>query len=211
MNNLINFTIMKHFFLPLCVIFLMQYAVSAQSSWKSPDYKQQAYRKVMVRAKFSDELQKRKIEDATVKLLQDNGIAAIPSYSNLTDQDLLSLENFMAKADALEIDALVVYAITGENTEYKNTPNLNMNVGIPVHLGIFRGALGTNLPIAGGTKTIKTITANANFFNRTSKDLQWSFPLKVKVKGDMDQLASSFAKTTINAMIKDQLFLPGSN
>jgi hypothetical protein len=201
---------MKNVIISICTIFLLQAVAIAQSSWISPEYKQQAYRKVMVRAKFSDELQKRKIEDATVKLLQDNGIAAIPSYSNLTDQDLLSLENFMAKADALEIDALVVYAITGENTEYKSTPNLNMNVGIPVHLGIFRGALGTNLPIAGGTKTIKIITANANFFNRSSKDLQWSFPLKVKVKGDMDHLAASFAKTTINAMLKDQLFVQGS-
>ncbi len=198
---------MKQFLVIACGILLLQNFGMAQFSWKSPGYKAEAYRKVMVLAKFSDELNKRLIEDAMVKLLNEKGIIAIPAYSNIVDSDISSEKAFMIKADALEIDGLIVYTIKGTNTEYKNTPSVNMNLGLPVKLGIFRGFLGTNVPVAGGTKSVTIVNAKASFYNRSSKSMQWSLPLSGKLKKGADKLADSFALLTLNAMLKDQLFL----
>lgn len=197
---------MKKYIL-LLSISLIQNIALAQSSWKSPEYKSETYRKVMVLAKITDELKRRQIEDATVKLLIEKGIAAIPSYPNIIEADIASEEAFIIKADTLEVDALLVYKISGTNSEYKNSPSLNASIGVPVRLGIFGGFLGTSVPIAGGAKTVSTINATANFYNRSSKSLQWSFPLSAKLKKDNSKLATSFASSTVNAMIKDNLFV----
>ena len=198
---------MKHVTLVFLSIFLILSLCSAQSSWKSPEYKAEKYRKVIVLAKISDDLAKRQVEDATVKLLAEKGITAIPAYSNITEEDLASEDALIKKADSLQADALVVYTITGQNTDYKSTPSVNMTVGVPVRAGIFRGFLGTNVPIAGGAKTVKTVNANASFYNRSSKDKQWSYQLSGRLKSSTDKLAASFAKTTVNALLRDDIFI----
>jgi len=197
----------KQLIVALCSILLLQTIGVAQSSWKSPDYKPDVYNKVMVLAKFSDDLVKRQIEDMTVKLLIEKGMVALPAYANIVEADLISEDTFVAKAESLEVDALIVYTITGNNTAYQNTPSVHMNVGIPVRLGIFGGFLGTNVPIAGGAKSVTIVNANAAFYNKSSRSMQWSHPLTGKLKNGPDKLSASFAKTTINALIKDQVFI----
>ena len=198
---------MKPIFTSFCSLFLLVSIAAAQSSWKSPDYKAEVYRKVIVLAKTSDELARRQIEDATVKLLNDKGIAAIPAYANITAADIASEAALIAKADALEADALLVYSITGQEAKIKNTPAVNMSVGVPVRIGIFGGFLGGNIPIAGGAKAVNTIKANAAFYNRHSKTMQWSLGLSGKLKTGTEKLADAFAKTTVSALLKDQLFI----
>lgn len=198
---------MKHVTLVFLSIFLILSICSAQSSWKSPEYKAEKYRKLIVLAKISDDLAKRQVEDATVKLLAAKGITAIPAYSNITAEDLASEEALINKADSLQADALIVYTITGQNTDFKNSPSVNMNVGVPVRVGIFRGFLGTNVPITGGAKKVNPVNANASFYNRSSKDKQWSHPLSGKLKSGTDKLATSFAKTTVNALFRDAIFI----
>ena len=198
---------MKNIILLFCAIVFLQQTVSAQSTWKSPDYKAEAYRKVIVMAKISDGLAKRQLEDATVKMLGDKGIAAIPAYSNITDADLASEDAFMKKADSLQADALIVFTITGTGTQYKNTPSVDAYVGVPVRMGIFRGSIGSNVPLAGGARAISIINATAGFYNRSSKDMQWSCPVSGKANKGTDKLASGFAKTTVNALMKDKIFI----
>ncbi|WP_310377707.1 hypothetical protein [Flavobacterium sp.] len=195
----------KH--IPLLVsLFLVQFIAVAQSSWKSPEYKPEVYRKVMVLVKTTDELIKRQVEDATVALFKEKGIEAIQAYSNIVESDLTSEDALIQKADVLGVDALLVYNIVGNDTAFKNTPLINASVGIPVRVGIFGGFLGTNVPIAGGAKTVKTIKVTASFYNRSSKSMQWSIPLSGKLKGDNSKLANTFAKKTVSAMINDNLF-----
>lgn len=198
---------MKHCLVIFCITLLISSFGIAQSSWKSPDYKATTYRKVMVLAKTTDELAKRQIEDASVKLLAEKGITAIPSYSNVTAADIASEDAFMVKADSLQVDALVVYTLKGQGTQYKTTPSVNVSAGIPVRVGIFGGFLGGSIPIAGGAKAVNVVNAAATFYNRASKSMQWSYPLSGKLKSGTEKLANSFAKSTINAMIKDQLFV----
>jgi len=197
----------KHFIITFCSLLLLQTIGFAQSSWKAPDYKPEVYRKVMVLAKFADELAKRQIEDMTVKLLNEKGMTAIPAYANVVEADLTTEDSFKAKADSLEVDALIVYTITGNNTAYQSTPSLHMNVGIPVRLGIFGGFLGTNVPIAGGAKSVTIVNANAAFYNKSSRSMLWSHPLSGKLKKGPDKLSAAFAKTTIDALLKDRIFI----
>lgn len=198
---------MKHTTLILSILFFVLINASAQSTWKSPEYKATTYRKVIVLAKLSDDIARRQFEDATVKALQAKGIEAIPAYSNITAADLASEEALIAKADTLEADALLVYNITGKDAVYTNTPSVGVSVGVPVKIGIFRGFIGSNLPLAGGTKATPVINATATFYNRSSKDMQWSCPLTGKQKKGNDKLAQDFANTTIKAMLKDRLFV----
>ena len=93
------------------------------------------------------------------------------------------------------------------NTTIKNTPSVNASIGVPVRVGIFRGFLGGNVPLAGGSKTVKIIKATASFYNRSTKSMQWSFPLSGKLKSDSNKLANSFAKSTVNTMVNDNLFI----
>lgn len=198
---------MKYVIFCVFSLVLLQYAASAQSTWKSPTYKAEAYRKVIIMAKISDDLAKRQLEDATVKLLKEKGMEAIPSYSAITDADLVSEEAFMVKADSLQADALIVYTVAGTETTYKNTPSVDAYVGVPVRIGIFRGSIGGNVPLAGGARSVSVVRVTSGFYNRSSKDLLWSGPLQGKLKKGTAKLASDFAKTTVNALVKDRMFL----
>lgn len=198
---------MKKHLVTLLIFLLANTICLAQSSWKSPDYKAKKYNKILVLAKIADPLAKRQLEDATVSKFKEKGFDAIPSYLNFTDSDSQSEETFLAKAISLGIDALLTYTITANNTEYKNTPSLNASIGVPVRLGIFGGFLGTNVPIAGGTKSVSSVKMTASFYNKDSKNMQWSFPLSGKLKKDTNKLANTCAKTTVSAIIKDRLFL----
>lgn len=198
---------MKKQLVTLFLILLANTIGLAQSSWKSPEYIAKKYNKILVLAKISDPLIKRQLEDATVTTLKENGFDAIPSYLNITDSDSQSEETFLVKAESLGIDALLTYTITANNTEYKNTPSVNASIGVPVRLGIFGGFLGTNVPIAGGTKSVSSVKMTASFYNKDSKNMQWSFPLSGKLKKDTSKLANTCAKTTVSTIIKDRLFL----
>lgn len=197
---------MKQLIISFFCIMLVSTISVAQSSWKSPEYKPELYRKVIVLAKVSDDLIKRQLEDGTVKMLNDKGFSAIPAYSNISESDLVSEDALIAKADKLEADALIVYTITGNSTEYKKTPSVDASLGIPVKLGIFRGFIGGNVPIAGGTKTVSTLHATATFYNRSTTSMQWSMALNGSLKKGSNKLADAFAKSTVNQLIKDKIF-----
>lgn len=177
-----------------------------QSSWKSPTYKKETYRKVMVLAKTSDELAQRQLEDATVQQLKSRGINAIPSYSNMDATDISSEENFIAKANALQVDAVLAYSFGNVKSEYRKKPSLNANVGVPVKLGIFRAYLGTNVPLAGGNRKVETVNGQAAFYTRNGTSIQWSQSLAGNLKNGTQNLATDFASKTVNRMVADNLF-----
>nr|WP_287938580.1 hypothetical protein [Algoriphagus sp.] len=189
----------------------------AQSSWKSSDYRKENYRKVVVLAKTSNPGAKRLaktsnpgakrlLEDQTVAELQANGIQAIPAYSNITERDLASENALIAKADQLEADALLVYNFNPLTSEYKNGPSVNANLGIPVKVGIFRGFLGTNVPIAGGPKQVQKFSGSVSFYNRQSSDMQWNLGIGGKIGSDATKQARSVAKKAVKAAVRDGIF-----
>ena len=104
---------MKQLLITFSLIFLMLPVTRAQATWKSPDYKPEPYRRVMVLAKITDVVARKQLEDFTVKLLTDKGIVAIPAYANVKKTDGVSREALLVIADSLQVDALVVYSVNG--------------------------------------------------------------------------------------------------
>lgn len=199
------FSKIKILFLGLMIL-ISSGNILAQSTWKSPNYQKETYRKVIVLAKTSNMGAKRLLEDQTVAELMLNGILAIPAYSNFTDQDLNSEESFLAKANQLEADALLVYTFNPITTEYKNTASVNASLGVPVKVGIFRGFLGTNVPLAGGVKEVQKFSGAVMFYNRQSTDIQWTFGIEGKIGNDSVKQAKGLAKSTVKASLKDGIF-----
>ncbi|TKS56691.1 hypothetical protein [Mesohalobacter halotolerans] len=192
----------------LATIFCVIVSCGSQnsSSWKSPDYEKQNYRKVMVLAKTSDELAQRQLEEATVKLLKNKGVNAITAYNSIEPKDLKSENTFIKKANTLQVDALIVYNFGKVKSEYKRKPSIDANIGVPVKLGIFRGFLGTDIPLAGGNRRVETVNAQVSFYNRSSSSMQWSQSLSGDLKNGTQNLASSFASKSVNKMFEDLLF-----
>ena len=79
------------------------------NSWVSPEYSKPAYRKVAVLAKISDKEIQQMVEDNAVLALREKGINAITSYLNFKESDLASNEAILARADQLQVDAVVVF------------------------------------------------------------------------------------------------------
>lgn len=174
-----------------------------QSSWKSPNYQKEDYRKIIVLAKTSNPGAKRLLEDQTVAELQAVGIQAIPAYSSITENDLATEDSFIAKANQLEADALLVYNFDPLTSEYKNSPSVNANLGIPVRVGIFRGFLGTNVPIAGGPKQVQKFSGSVSFYNRQSTDMQWNLGIGGKIGSDRAKLARNISKNVVKIALRE--------
>ena len=177
--------------------------ILAQSSWTSPNYQKEAYRKVIVLAKTTNPGAKRMLEDQTVAELLANGIQAIPAYSNFSEADLESEETFMAKANQLEADALLVYTFNPPTTEYKNSPTVSASVGVPVRVGIFSGFLGTSVPVAGGPKRVEKFSGSVLFYNKQGPEMQWSMNIGGKIGSDASKQARSLAKNVVKSAVRD--------
>ncbi len=194
---------MKHLLITLCLIFLIFPSMKAQTSWKSSDYKPEPYRKVMVYAKVSDVAARKQLEDFSVKFLTDKGIIAIPAYANIRKTEGMTREAFLVIADSLQVDALLVYSVNGAERQVENTPTVSVGVGV----GMYGGYAGASVPIAGGAKMVTVVKLTVDFYNRASKDEQWSMQLSGKLDNGTDKLAYTFAKATVKAMVKDGMFV----
>jgi hypothetical protein len=194
---------MKKLLPAICLIFLAQTAILAQTTWKASDYQPEPYRKVMVLARISDAVARKQLEDFTVKLLNDKGIVAIPAYANIKLSRATSREAFLAIADSLEVDALVTYSVNGAEQQVARTSTVSVGVGV----GMYGSYAGASVPISGGTKTVTAVKLSVYFYNRASVDEQWAQQLSGTFDKETDKLAYTFAKTTVKAMIKDGLFI----
>jgi len=72
---------------------------------------------------------------------------------------------------------------------------------------VFSTNFGTNVTLAGGTtKQVIVVNANVALYIRSLADMQWSAPIKEKLKKDNTDLSFVFSKAAVKAMLKDKLF-----
>ncbi len=191
----------------LPILLFLAFAVNvlnAQTTWKSSTYKAEPYRKVMVFARVSDLPARQHLEEYTVSMLRDKGVNAITAMGNVRKTEFASREEFLAVADSLQVDALLVYTIDGAERQAQSTPTVSVGVGVG---GMYGGYVGASAPISGGVKMVTIIEASGNFYNRASTEKQWIIKLSGKYDGYADKLAYSFAKSTAKAMVKEGLFV----
>ena len=196
---------MKNLLFVFVLAFLTPVVLIAQTTWKSPAFKPEAMRKVMVYAKVVDEMVRKQLEDFTVKMLSDKGIPAVTAYSTLKRTKFATREDFIAYADTLQVDGLLVYEVEDAEQKAVNKPTVSVGVGVG---GMYGGYVGASAPIAGGTKMVTMVSMSGKFYARNYTDSQWLISLSGTLDGSTDKLAYSFAKTTAKAMLKDGLFLP---
>jgi hypothetical protein len=180
-------------------------SVVAQTTWKSGAYKPEPFRKVMVLARVSDASARQHLEDYTVKFLTDKKIDAITAYANVKKTNVASREEFLAIADSLQVDALLVYTVDGAERYAESKPTVSVGVGVG---GMYGGYVGASAPISGGVKMVTVVSVSGNFYTRGSTEQQWTIQLSGKYDGYVDKLAYSFAKTTAKSMLKEGLFIP---
>ena len=97
----------------------MQPLLFSQTTWKSPTFKPEPLRSVMVLAQVEDRSAKQQLEDFTVKFLTDKGIKAVSAYATLKRTKFATKEDFLAYTDSLGVDGLLVYAVEdAENSDF---------------------------------------------------------------------------------------------
>jgi predicted CoA-binding protein len=191
----------------LACLLLSGYGLQAQTAWTSPTYKAEAYQKIAVLAKVNDDMARRFMEDAMVKALQDKGYGAIPSYPNFSSSQLATEDSLVKRAEELGVDALILFSDPKQATEYKQRQSVSANVGVPVRVGFMHVYLGTNVPITGGSSKKQTVTLKCSFYNRSSRDAQWSLTMSEKYKDDPGALAKKLAATAFERLKKDKIIL----
>ena len=172
------------------------------NSWVSPEYSKPEYRKVAVLAKISDKENKQMVEDNAVLALREKGINAITSYLNFKETDMATYETLLARADQLQVDAVVVFSVLREDTKVQNTPTLSAGVAIPVRIGFFTAYLGGNVPLAGGPKLVDVLQLKSEFYNRNSDVSHWNTTYEFKLKNNYEAVAKGWTSKTVAAILK---------
>ena len=194
---------MKNLLIIISLVVLVQPVLFSQTTWKSPGYKPEEMRRVMVYAKITDVAARRQLEDFTAKLLADKGIEAVAAYSTLKRTKFDTREAFLAYTDSISVDAILAFNVEDAEKVAVNQPTVSVGVGV----GMYGGYAGASAPIAGGTKMVTMVSLSGKFYTRSTTGEQWIIKLSGKLDGPTDKLAASFAKTTAKAMLKDGLFV----
>lgn len=199
---------MKKLFLLFFLLATVTTHTAAQkilNSWVSPEYVKPEYRKVAVLAKISDKEIKQMVEDNAVLTLREKGVNAITSYLNFKEADLASTETLIARADQLQVDAVVVFSVLREDSKIQNTPTLSAGVAIPVRIGFFTAYLGGNVPLAGGPKFVDVFQLQSEFYNRNSETPHWITTYEFKLKNNYEAIAKGWTTRTVAALFSKKI------
>ena len=194
-------------FLCFAIAFVLpSFSQKVLNSWVSPEYTKSDYRKVAVLAKISDQKERQMVEDNAVLALREKGVNAITSYLNFKATDLSNHDSLMAKADQLQVDAVVVFSVLREDTKVQNTPTLSAGVGIPVRIGFFTAYLGSSVPLAGGPKLVDVLQLKSEFYNRNSDVSHWNTTYEFKLKNNYEAIAKGWTSKTVASLFRSKIF-----
>lgn len=175
------------------------------NSWVSPEYAKPNYRNVAVLAKISDKEIQQMVEDNAVLALREKGITAITSYLNFKEADLASTEALIAKADQLQVDAVVVFSVLREDSKIQNSPTLSAGLAIPVRIGFIHTYIGGSVPLAGGPKFVDVLQLKSEFYNRASETPHWTTTYEFKLKNNYEAIAKGWTTRTVASLFRNAI------
>lgn len=161
------------------------------------------YNKILVLAKIEQNDLKKSLEDQMVAALKKEGYNAIASYSNFSADDLSSVDKLIARADTLNVDALVAFVGLGVETTVKNSPTVSASVGVPVRIGFMSVFVGGSVPLGGGPQQQKIVNLKAGFY--TDRDPRWTMNLSGNLDKGTDALIYDVVKKTKKGLFKDKV------
>jgi hypothetical protein len=164
------------------------------------------YKKILILAKVEESDIEKNFENAVVAALKDKGYTAIPSYNTFTKGDIENTARLVAKADSMDIDALLAFTLVNIETKIINNPQVNASIGVPVNIGFFSVFVGTSVPLGGGTREEKTVHVKAGFYyERNSKEPSWTMDLSGSLDDGTDALIYNFTRKTVKALFKQKV------
>ena len=175
------------------------------NSWVSPEYAKPNYRNVAVLAKISDKEIQQMVEDNAVLALREKGVTAITSYLNFKEADLASTEALTAKADQLQVDAVVVFSVLREDSKIQNSPTLSAGLAIPVRIGFIHTYIGGSVPLAGGPKFVDVLQLKSEFYNRNSETPHWTTTYEFKLKNNYEAIAKGWTTRTVASLFRNAI------
>ena len=166
-----------------------------------PAYSQKAT-KVMVLAKLDNAGHKKNMENIMASRVKTTGAEVLTAHATLTEGDMASEEAFKTKLTELGVEGLIVFSDGTLRNEYKNKPSVNAGLGVPVKIGIFRGYIGGNVPLAGGAKQQSKVTLHVYYFDKFYEGMRWDDVLKGNLNNGSEALAQKFADATLKQLTK---------
>lgn len=164
------------------------------------------YSKILVLVKVQEPEIEKAFENSVVAALKDKGYNSIPSYSSFTTAELENTERLIAKADSLQVDALLAFTLVSVETSVINTPQVNASIGVPVSIGFFSVYLGTSVPLGGGPVEEKTVHLKVELYtDRNSSVPTWNMPLTGSLSDGSDALIYTFTRKTVKALFKQKI------
>lgn len=165
-----------------------------------------AIKKMLVLAKISENAYRYLMEDEMARAIAEKGVNAIASYPNISEEEAKDTSKLIEKAEKLEVDALIAFKIIDVDKEFRNTPVVSAQVGIPIRIGFLHTYIGTNVPLAGGRlKEQKVITVSVALYTNKSGNPSWTKIIKTKVKDDMEQSVRNIVKDTLKGLAKSKI------
>lgn len=158
--------------------------------------------KVMVLAKLDNATHKKNMETIMASRVKTTGAEVLTAHATLAEADMASEEAFKAKLTELGVEGLIVFSDGTLRNEYKNKPSINAGLGVPVKIGIFRGYIGGNVPLAGGAKQQSKVTLHVYYFDKYYEGLRWDDVLKGNLNNGTEALAQKFADATLKQLTK---------
>jgi len=114
-------------------------------------------------------------------------------------------EALIAKADQLQVDAVVVFSVKREDTKIQNTPTISAGVGIPVRIGFLHTYIGGSVPLAGGSKLVDVLQLKSEFYNRNSDTPHWNTIYEFKLKNNYEAIAKGWTTRTVDALFSKKI------
>jgi hypothetical protein len=176
-------------------------ATTLTNSWKSPDYKGPALKKLLVVGVSKQSVTRRTFEDGFVEQLKAAGVDAVASYT-LIPQDGQATEAELTKAvkDAGADGTLITHLVRIDKT-IQYTPTAPIGMG---YYGGYAGAWGGYYDPAMVSQT-DTVVVETSLFGVDESQLLWSGTSQTFAPTSMKENLPGFAKVIIGALKKEKL------
>jgi hypothetical protein len=182
-------------------LMLIMFCSGIATTCAIPAYCQKAT-KVMVLAKLDNAGHKKNMENIMASRVKSTGAEVLTAHATLTEGDMASEEAFKTKLTELGVEGLIVFSDGTLRKAYKNKPSVNAGLGVPVKIGIFKGYIGGNVPLAGGVRQQSKVTLHVYYFDKFYEGIRWDKVLKGNLNNGTEALAQKFANATLKQLTK---------
>jgi hypothetical protein len=174
------------------------------STWRDPEAKPLAFKKILVVAFVPDESQRRSAEDQMVAYIKK--AEAIPSYRILSKEQMKDSEASKATITALGVDGIITMRWLGKDEKLEYVPGTSYYG--PSYYQPFWGYYGYATPMMydpGYYTQTQIIRLETNIYSYPDEKLIWTGHSETTDPTSLDDLINSVAMATSKELINEGL------